>query len=94
MERQNVLIWVIVALFIAFGCGCITEENMSAEKIAVKMVEKQKGIHDMSHTEILTMYIGNESRTTELDILYKKQNMFKRIEKVNSSRVHYAFLTG
>ncbi|MEA1894693.1 MAG: outer membrane lipoprotein carrier protein LolA [Euryarchaeota archaeon] len=76
---------VILSSLIFFSCGCITKETISTDKIAEEIIEKQKDIDDISYSEILTVSVGNESRTTESDILYKKQNMFKRIAKVNST---------
>jgi outer membrane lipoprotein-sorting protein len=78
---------LIFGLFI-FSLGCI-EKNMSAEEIVAEMAQNQKEmakeINDMSFTEVITVSIGNKSRTNESEVLYKKPNKYKRTEKIDSS---------
>ncbi|MCK4735966.1 MAG: outer membrane lipoprotein carrier protein LolA [Methanophagales archaeon] len=81
---------IILSLFISviFSLGCI-EENRSAEEIVAGMEKKQKEmtkeINDMSFTEVITVSIGNESRTNESEVLYKRPKKYKRIENIDSA---------
>lgn len=58
---------------------------MNSESVSKNLINKQQEIYDISYDEKLTMFIGNESMTAESSFLIKKPNMYKRVDRVNSS---------
>ena len=63
-----------------FFAGCI-DGDLSAEQIAEKMQQKQDDIKDYSYTMYITMEFGDQKMVTEADMMYKKPNKFKAIQK-------------
>lgn len=69
---------LLVLLFpVLFVSGCT--EELSAEKIAEQMQEKEDNIQDYSYTMQMTSYFGEETRESEVRILQKKPNKSKTV---------------
>lgn len=70
-----VLTFITVTLF-ASGC---TEKNLSAEEIAIQMMDKENSTQDYSYTMYMTSYLGGNLVEHESNITFKKPNMFKEV---------------
>ncbi|MDO9516510.1 MAG: outer membrane lipoprotein carrier protein LolA, partial [Methanosarcinaceae archaeon] len=80
MIKAKILIMVLLISSSMFVAGCIDGE-LSAEQIAEKMQQKQDSIEDYSYTMYMTMEFGGQKMETEADMMYKKPNKFKSVQK-------------
>ncbi len=81
MTKAKVLLMLLLISSSLFVAGCIDGE-LSAEQIAEKMQQKQDSIEDYSYTMYMTMEFGDQTMETEGDIMYKKPNMIKTIQRL------------
>lgn len=81
MAKVKVLLMLLLISSSLFVAGCIDEE-LNAEQIAEKMQQKQDSIEDYSYTVYMTMEFGNQTMETEGDMMYKKPNMIKTIQRL------------
>ncbi|KKH38970.1 outer membrane lipoprotein-sorting protein [Methanosarcina mazei] len=72
------LILLFFVTFTLFASGC-TEKNLSADKIAAQMIEKENNIEDYSYVMNVTYYYGEKTTTTEFKTMFKKPNLVKNI---------------
>ena len=74
LTTLTLLILLFPALFVS---GCT--EELSAEKIAEQIQEKEDSIQDYSYTMQMTSYFGEETQESETRVLQKKPNESKAI---------------
>ncbi len=74
LTTLTLLILLFPALFVS---GCT--EELSAEKIAEQIQEKEDSIQDYSYTMQMTSYFGEETQESETRVLQKKPNKSKAI---------------
>lgn len=82
-SKKSLFLVFAIIVFAIFYYGF--EERVNSELVSKNLIDKQQEISDISYDEKLTMFIGNESITTESSFLIKKPNMYKRVDRVNSS---------
>ena len=80
MTKAKVLLMLLLISSSLFVAGCI-DGDLSAEQIAEKMQQKQDSIEDYSYTMYMTMEFGDQKMETEADMMYKKPNKFKAVQK-------------
>jgi len=80
MTKYKLLLMLLLISSAMFVAGCI-DKDLSAEQIAEKMQQKQDGIEDYSYTMYMTMEFGDQNMVTEADMMYKKPNKFKAVQK-------------
>ena len=83
VPKKSLFLVFAIIVFAIFYYGF--EERVNSELVSKNLIDKQQEISDISYDEKLTMFIGNESITTESSFLIKKPNMYKRVDRVNSS---------
>jgi len=81
MIKAKVLLMLLLISSSLFVAGCIDGE-LSAEQIAEKMQQKQDSIEDYSYTVYMTMEFGDQTMETEGDMMHKKPNMIKTIQRL------------
>lgn len=74
--KSTKLILLALLVLALFASGC-TEEELNAEEIAARMLEKQDSIEDYSYTMHMTYYIGEAVQESEFRTIYKKPHMMK-----------------
>ncbi len=82
-SKKSLFLAFTIIIFAIIYCGF--EERANSESISKNLINKQQDIYDISYDEKLTMFIGNESIITESSFLIKNPNMYKRVDRVNSS---------
>jgi len=80
MTKTRVLLMLLLISSSLFVAGCI-DGDLSAEQIAEKMQQKQDSIEDYSYTMYMTMEFGDQKMESEADMMYKKPNKFKGVQK-------------
>lgn len=77
--------FVTISLVCSFSVGCVNNNAVDGSVITTKMMEHQKEIKDISYSRLLTVYIGNQSRTAQSDIWIKMPDKEKMVEMDNLS---------
>ncbi len=80
MTKAKVLLMLLLISSSLFVAGCI-DGDLSAEQIAEKMQQKQDIIEDYSYTMYMTMEFGDQKMESVADMMYKKPNKFKAVQK-------------
>ncbi len=80
MTKYKLLLMLLLISSAIFITGCINED-LSAEQIAEKMQQKQEDIEDYSYTMHMTIEFGDQNMVTQADMMYKKPNKFKAVQK-------------
>ena len=80
MTKYKLLLMLLLISSAMFVAGCI-DEDLSAEQIAEKMQQKQEDIEDYSYTMHMTIEFGDQNMVTQADMMYKKPNKFKAVQK-------------
>jgi len=80
MTKYRLLFMLLLISSAIFSAGCI-DEDLSAKQIAEKMQQKQDGIEDYSYTMYMTMEFDDQNMVTQADMMYKKPNKFKAVQK-------------
>ena len=80
MTKYKLLLMLLLISSAIFITGCI-DEDLSAEQIAEKMQQKQEDIEDYSYTMHMTIEFGDQNMVTQADMMYKKPNKFKAVQK-------------
>ena len=78
INRKNILLIFIFLNFLLFSIGCI-EENLSAEEIRTKILDKDDSTLDYSYTMHTTTYYGAQTKETNYKVLIKKPDKVKNI---------------
>lgn len=81
MIKAKILLMMLLISSSLFVAGCI-DEDLNAEQIAEKMQQKQDSIEDYSYTMYMTMEFGDQTMETEGDIMHKKPDMIKTIQRL------------
>jgi outer membrane lipoprotein-sorting protein len=85
---------ITISLVCVIFAGCITNNSTDGSEITTEIMEKQDGIKDISFTRLLTVYIGNQSKTTRSDIWIKMPDKAKMIENNNPSQKNIIITNG
>ena len=80
MTKYRLLFMLLLISSAIFSAGCV-DEDLSAKQIAENMQQKQDGIEDYSYTMYMTMEFGDQNMVTQADMMYKKPNKFKAVQK-------------
>jgi len=84
MTTQQRYQFIVVIVLLGLVCSGCLETGADADTLLQNTTEKQASAESLAYIEKLTIYIGNETEIIEYDVLLKKPDKFRRIEKSGS----------
>ncbi len=84
MTTQQRYQFVVVIVLLGLVCSGCLETDADVDTLLQKTAEKQVNAESLAYIEKLTLYIGNETEVIEYDVLLKKPDKFRKIEKSGS----------
>jgi len=75
---------LVLIMVLGLVCSGCVSTGADTDTFLEKVAEEQQNIESLAYTETLTFHLGDKTRNIEYDVLLKKPDKFRKIERSGS----------